>query len=424
MALSGAQNEEMDSESSVLLLSAAANPTIPPQKIPNDSFHFAYIIYFTMGLGFLLPWNAFITAIDYFSYLYPDVSVDRIFAVSYMLVCLVCLLIIVYYAHKSDAYVRINIGLVLFVVSLLVIPVMDAVYIKGRVGLYDGFYVSVGAVTLSGVADALVQGGLIGSAGELPERYMQAVVAGTAGSGVLVSFLRIVTKSVYAQDASGLRKSANLYFSVGIVVMVICVIFHNVGHKLPVIRYYTDLKNQAVNIEKEERGLTGSVWRSTLLETAGRVKWYGFGVLIIYVVTLSIFPGYITEDVHSEVLKDWYPILLITGYNVFDLVGKSLTAVYMLENAKVAIGGCIARLLFFPLFLGCLHGPKFFRTEIPVTILTCLLGLTNGYLTSVLMILAPKVVSLQHAEIAGIVIVLFMVVGLAVGSILSWFWVI
>lgn len=60
---------------------------------------------------------------------------------------------------------------------------MDVVYIKGRVGLYDGFYMTVAAIGLSGVGDALVQGGIIGSAGELPERYMQAVVAGTAASG-------------------------------------------------------------------------------------------------------------------------------------------------------------------------------------------------------------------------------------------------
>jgi equilibrative nucleoside transporter 1/2/3 len=51
--------------------------------------------------------------------------------------------------------------------------------------LYDGFYVTVGALALSGMADALVQGGLIGAAGELPERYMQAVVAGTAASGTI-----------------------------------------------------------------------------------------------------------------------------------------------------------------------------------------------------------------------------------------------
>lgn len=244
-------------------------------------------------------------------------------------------------------------------------------------------------------------------------------------AGVLVSFLRIITKAVYSQDSDGLRSSANLYFAVSIVVMVICIGFYNVAHRLPVIKYYNELKVQAVNEEKEEKGpLTGPVWRATLWYVVGMVKWYGFGIVLIYIVTLSIFPGYITEDVHSQILKDWYSILLITGYNVFDLVGKSLTAVYLLENAKVAIWSCVIRLLFFPLFLGCLHGPKFFRTEIPVTILTCLLGLTNGYLTSVLMILAPKVVQLQHSEIAGIVLVLFLVVGLAIGSIVSWFWVI
>lgn len=409
---------DSDAESALLL-----SQQKPPK--PDDAFHLAYIIHFTLGVGYLLPWNAFITAVDYFSYLYPDASVDRIFAVVYMLVGLFGLLIIVFYAHKSDAYVRINVGLALFVVSLLVVPVMDAVYIKGQVGLYNGFYVTVAAVGLSGIADALVQGGLIGAAGELPERYMQAIVAGTAGSGVLVSVLRILTKAVFPQDGNGLRNSANLYFAVGIVVMAICTVLYNVVHRLPVMKYYEQIKIQAVHEEKEGKGpMTGSAWRSTLWKIVGSVKWYGIGIILIYIVTLAIFPGYITEDVQSALLKDWYGVLLITGYNVFDLVGKSLTAVYLIENAKLAIGGCVVRLLFFPLFLLCLHGPAFFRTEIPVTLLTCLLGLTNGYLTSVLMMMAPKTVQLQHAETAGIVIVLFLVVGLASGSIIAWFWVI
>lgn len=244
-------------------------------------------------------------------------------------------------------------------------------------------------------------------------------------AGVLISLLRIITKAAYSQDALGLRKSANLYFSVSIMIMAICIVFYNVAHRLPVIRYYKALKVQAVYEEKELEGpLTGSHWRSSLLNTVGKVKWCGFGIVLIYLVTLSIFPGYITEDVHSELLKDWYAVILITGYNVFDLVGKSLTAFYLLENAEIAIWGCVLRLLFFPLFYGCLHGPEFLRSEIPVTMLTCLLGLTNGYLTSVLMILAPKAVPLQHAETAGIVIVLFLVIGLAAGSAVSWLWVI
>ncbi|CAM8947232.1 unnamed protein product [Rhodiola kirilowii] len=419
---SSGRNSDSDSESSHLLPPPAASSA---SKVPHDSYHLAYLVYFTLGTGYLLPWNAFITAVDYFAYLYPDASVDRIFAVVYMLVGLVCLLVIVFYARVSDAYVRINIGLAVFVVSLLVVPVMDVVYIKGQVGLYSGFYVTVGAVALSGVGDALVQGGIVGNAGELPERYMQATIAGTAASGVLVSLLRVFTKAVYSQDADGLRSSAILYFVVSILVMIVCIVFYNIAHKFPVIKYYQDLKARAVIEEKEENASVGEpVWRTTLWEIVGRVKWYGAGLLFIYVVTLAIFPGYITEDVHSQVLKDWYPILLVSCYNVFDLVGKCITPVYMLENAKIAIGGSFVRLLFLPLFYGCLHGPKFFRTEIPVTFLTCLLGLTNGYLTSVLMILAPKSVQLQHSETAGIVMVLFLVVGLAAGSIVAWFWVI
>ncbi|TYJ31532.1 hypothetical protein E1A91_A06G205500v1 [Gossypium mustelinum] len=391
----------------------------------EDKFNLGYIIYFTLGVGFLLPWNSFITAVDYFSYLYPEASVHRVFAVVYMVVGLACLLVIVFYAHKSKAYMRINVGLGIFVVSLLVVPVMDAVYIKGQVGLYDKFYVTVGLLALAGIGDALVQGGLIGAAGELPERYMQAIVAGSDGSGVLVSMLRILTKAVFPQDADGLRKSAYLYFFTSIVFMVICIVLYNVAHKLPIMQYYEELKAEAVKEEKVEKGpMTGPVWRATLWNIVGTVKWYGFGIVLIYVLTLSIFPGYITEDVHSLVLKDWYPVLLITGYNVFDLVGKSLTAVYLFENEKVAISACVVRLLLFPLFIGCLHGPQLFRTEFPVSLLTCLLGLTNGYLTSVLMIMAPKSVQIQHAETSGIVMVLFLVVGLASGSVIAWFWVI
>ncbi|XP_010905297.1 equilibrative nucleotide transporter 1 [Elaeis guineensis] len=395
------------------------------RAVPKDNYHVAYLVYFTLGAGFLVPWNAFITAVDYFGYLYPAAPVDRVFSVVYMLSCFFPLLLIVGWAHKSSAPVRINAGLVLFVVALLVVPVMDAAYVKGMRGLYSAYNVTVAAVLLSGIADALVQGGVIGAAGELPERYMQAVVAGTAASGVLVSAMRIVTKAIYPQDARGLRKSANLYFIVSILVMVICLVCYNVADRLPVIQYYKDIKMQAQKVENSEKGsMSGSTWRSTLWHIVGRIKCFGFGIFLIYVVTLSIFPGYVTEDVHSEVLKDWYPIMLMAGYNVFDLVGKSLTAFYLLENENIALAACVARLLFYPLFLGCLKGPEFFRTEIPVTVLTCLLGLTNGYLSSVLMILAPKTVPIQHSETAGIVIVLFLVFGLAVGSIVSWFWVI
>lgn len=182
-AVPEAVNGDVESATSLLIPKSSSDNS----KVPKDSFHLAYIIYFTLGAGYLLPWNAFVTAVDYFSYLYPDASVDRVFAIAYMVVGLSCLLLIIAFEHKSSSFLRINSGLVLFVVALVAVPLMDVWYVKGRVGTYGGFYVTVCLVALCGIADALVQASIIGSAGELPERYMQAVVAGTAASG---SFMR------------------------------------------------------------------------------------------------------------------------------------------------------------------------------------------------------------------------------------------
>ncbi|KAL0905179.1 hypothetical protein M5K25_027366 [Dendrobium thyrsiflorum] len=411
-------NAAGDEESTV-----ATRLTARAGAAPKDRFHIAYMVYFTLGMGFLLPWNAFITAVDYFSYLYPGTPVDRVFSVAYMFSCLVPLLFIVGWAHLSSAAVRINVGLVAFTATLVVVPVLDAAYVRNTRGLYGAYDVTVAATVLAGV-------GMRSSREVLSDplesfRNLHAgVVSGTAASGVLVSALRVICKSIYPQDTTGLRNSANLYFAVSIVVMIICLICYNMAERLPVVQYYKNIKVQAMKEERDSKMLTGSAWRSTLWNIFGRIKWHGFGLFLIYVVTLSIFPGYITEDVHSQVLKDWYPIILIAGYNIFDLVGKALPGVYLLQNANVAVGASVARLLFYPLFFGCLHGPQFFRTEVPVTILTCLLGLSNGYFTAVVMILAPKAVPIQHAETAGIVMVLFLVIGLTVGSVVSWFWIV
>lgn len=145
---------------------------------------------------------------------------------------------------------------------------------------------------------------------------------------------------------------------------------------------------------------------------------------MIYTVTLSIFPGFLAENIESNLFKDWYPVMLIAVYNVSDFVGKSLTGIYVLESIGKATWGCIGRILFYPMFSVCFRGPEWLRTEAPVVVLTLMLGLSNGYLTSVVMILAPKAVPQPEAEIAAIVMVVFLGLGLVAGSLVGWFWII
>eukprot|EP01018_Ginkgo_biloba_P017498 Gb_41767 [translate_table: standard] len=151
---------------------------------PKDRCHLAYIIHILLGAAFMLPWNVFVTAVDYFSYFYPGEQVDRVFAVVYIIPSLVFIIILTKWAGRCRARVRINLGIILSLLTVVVVPVTDVAYIKGRRGLYGGYYITVAAVAFGGIADAFMQGSLIGSAGELPQQYMQAVVAGTAISDI------------------------------------------------------------------------------------------------------------------------------------------------------------------------------------------------------------------------------------------------
>nr|GEU98711.1 equilibrative nucleotide transporter 8-like [Tanacetum cinerariifolium] len=362
----------------------------PNQTKPKDTYKIAYMIHFLLGAGNLLPWNALITAIDYFGYLYPDKHVEKVFSVAYMSSSLLVLIVMIRWNNFSELLtfqVRMNIGFAMFVMSLMVTPTIDWAW-QGvsKVQSDAAFCAVVASVWICGLADGLIGGSLIGSAGKLPKEYMQAVFAGTASSGILVSFLRIITKASLPHNPQGLKKIMEQHYKL---------LQHNSSPSRP------------------------KFW-----DVARMIRWPALGIFIIYTVTLSIFPGFLAENIKSELLKDWYPIMLIATYNMADFAGKSFTAIYVLESITKATWGCMGRLLLYPLFTACLHGPVWLKNEVFVVFLTVILGFTNGYLTSVIMMLAPKSVPPSEAEMAAVVMALFLGLGLVSGSVLGWFWII
>uniref|UniRef100_A0A7N0V2J6 Equilibrative nucleotide transporter 8 n=1 Tax=Kalanchoe fedtschenkoi TaxID=63787 RepID=A0A7N0V2J6_KALFE len=378
---------------------------------PHETCRIAYVIHFLLGAGNLLPWNAFISAADYFGYIYPSHHVEKVFAVAYMGSSLIVLVAMMCFGGRLSFRWRMNVGFSMFIISLLATPLMDW---NRRRSEWSGHYgMTVAAVSVCGLADGLIGGSLLGSAGKLPKQYMQAVFAGTASSGFLVCILRIVTKASLPHTPQGLRTSVHFYFIVSTIILLFCIACGNVLLKLPVME-----QNHG------EFHLGHSNLRPNFWQVAQKIKAPALGVFMIYTVTLSIFPGFLAENLKSKVLRDWYPVLLITTYNGSDLVGKCLTAIYTVKSIKKATWGCLARLVMYPLFATCLHGPKWLRTELPVAVLTFILGLTNGYLTSLIMILTPKSVPNSEAEVAALVMAVSLAVGLLSGSIVGWLWII
>ncbi|XP_076904733.1 equilibrative nucleotide transporter 8-like [Bidens hawaiensis] len=388
---------------------------------PKDPYHLTYIIHFLLGAGYLVPWNAFITAVDYFQYLYPNKHINKVFSVGYMSAAVIVLFTLMCWSRSSrvklpSVRTRMNIGQGLFICALMVAPVTDwIVHGRQRKAITDiAFFVLVAMVMISGLADGLVGGSLVGATGELPGRYMQAVFAGNATAGLMVSILRIITKASLPHTQQGLRTSAQIYFVFSALIIVLCVFLTNVLHKLPVIRCYRS--------RKQNNGTNHMLISLNFWEVVKKIRWLVTAVFITYVVSLSIFPGYLSENVKSTYFKDWYPIILITTFNLGDFLGKCLTAIYVPKGSKGAVWSCMARVLFYPLFIGCVNGPRWMHSEGPVIFLTLMFGVSNGYLTSVLMMLAPKSVPIKEAEVVGMAMETALVIGLVVGSALGWLW--
>lgn len=195
---------------------------------------------------------------------------------------------------------------------------------------------------------------------------------------------------------------------------------------------------RATGCEGNGAGNPGRGWgrtRDTSASFAGvrsilRKTWpHAYSVAAIYAVTLTIFPGFLAEDVTSESLGDWYPLMLLATFDLADMAGKMapgwLPGLTTWMTPGRLVGLSTTRLLFIPAFLMTTkYGPQalYENGEVPCVVLTIALGLTNGYYSSVAMMAGPKAVAAREAETCGTVMVFFLLVGLTTGAICGWLW--
>lgn len=83
-----------------------------------------------------------------------------------------------------------------------------------------------------------------------------------------------------------------------------------------------------------------------------------------------------------------YALVLITMYNVWDLIGRyiPLIKILNLESRKLITTASISRFLFIPAF----YFTAKYGTQGWMIMLTSFLGLSNGYLTVCVLTSAPK----------------------------------
>ncbi|KAJ7968447.1 Equilibrative nucleotide transporter 3 [Quillaja saponaria] len=149
---------------------------------------------------------------------------------------------------------------------------------------------------------------------------------------------------------------------------------------------------------------------------------YAVVLFLIYVLTLSIFPGFLYENTGSHQLGTWYPLVLVAMYNLWDLISRYIPLIecLKLESRKGLMVATISRFLLIPAF----YFTAKYGDQGWMILLISFLGLTNGYLTVCVLTVAPKGYKGPEQNALGNLLVLCLLCGIFAGVVLDWLWLI
>lgn len=120
--------------------------------MPRDHFNLVYVCMVITGAGFLFPWFSYITAVDYFFFLYksdfPEVSI--LIPITYILVTLASTTFNVATVNRLPLHGRIGFGYVVFTISLLFVPLLDIGIHNCTVSTHVSYYLTLLSVAIVG----------------------------------------------------------------------------------------------------------------------------------------------------------------------------------------------------------------------------------------------------------------------------------
>ncbi|CAI0431166.1 unnamed protein product [Linum tenue] len=392
----------------------------------------ALLVCWILGFGSLVSWNTMLTIGDYYYSLFPRYHPSRVLTLVYEPFALGTMAVLAYNESRIDTRKRNIGGYLLFFAGTLMLLVLDvATSGEGGIGPFVGI---CAVVAVFGVADAHVQGGMVGDLSFMCAEFMQCYFAGVGASGAMASILRLITKAAFENARHGLRKGVQLFLAIAVFMELLCFLLYAFYvPKLPIVKYYrskaakegsktvsADLKAAGILTNQGDDGKQQD--RLSNRELLIQNMDYGLDLYLIYVLTLSIFPGFISEDTGTHQLGSWYILVLIAMYNVWDLVGRYVPLIecIKLKSRKWLMISTLARFLLIPAF----YFTAKYGDQGWMIFLTSFLGLTNGYLTVCVMLLAPKGYKGPEQNALGNLLTLFLLAGIFSGVVLDWMWLI
>ncbi|XP_039070644.1 equilibrative nucleotide transporter 3-like isoform X2 [Hibiscus syriacus] len=401
----------------------------------------ATIICWILGFGSIVSWNSMVTIGDYYYNLFPNYHPSRVLTLVYQPFALGTVAILTYKESKINTRRRNIIGYSISFASTFMLILLDLAT-SGRGGL--GSYMGICALVASfGVADGCIQGGVVGDLSFMLPEFIQSFCAGLAASGAVTSALRLITKAAFSNSDNGLRKGALLFLAISTFFEFLCLLLYTYYFpKLPIVKYFrSKAASEGAKTVKADLVAAGIQTKDDQVfsffqheENANQVERlsnkqlflrnidYALDLYLIYVLKLSIIPGFLFENTGEHQLGTWYPLVLLAAFNVWDLISRYLPLVKFLkiESRKGLMIAILPRFLLIPAF----YFTAKYGDQGWMILLVSILGLTNGYFIICVMTTAPKGYKGPEQNALGNLLILCLQSGIFSGIALDWLWLI
>ncbi|XP_006893355.1 PREDICTED: equilibrative nucleoside transporter 2 [Elephantulus edwardii] len=440
---------------------------------PQDSYHLVGISFFILGLGTLLPWNFFITAIPYFQTRLAGTNstVGTLgtnhtapadpFNFNNWVTLLSQLPLLFFTLLNSFLYQCIPeaVRILGSLLAILLFFALTAALVKVDLSPGPFFSITMASIWFINSFGAILQGSLFGVVGIMPSAYSTLFLSGQGLAGIFAALAMLLSM------ASGVdaQTSALGYFitpCVGILMSIMCYLSL---HHLEFARYHLvkkpsqtpthELETKAELLQADEKnGIPNSPQNAalsvdldlekepeaplqpekpSLLAVLQKIWLMALCLVLVFTVTLSVFPAITAMVTSSTGPGKWSqffnPICCFLLFNIMDWLGRSLTSYFLWpdEDSRLLPLLVCLRFLFIPLFMLC-HVPE--RSRLPVLFpqdayfitFMLLFAISNGYLVSLTMCLAPRQVLPHEREVAGALMTFFLALGLSCGASLSF----
>nr|XP_040236933.2 equilibrative nucleoside transporter 4 [Anopheles coluzzii] len=210
----------------------ADSPELDGGGPPKDRRRLVFFALMTAGVGFVLPYNSFIIAADYWQSRFPGQSVALDMSMTYIIVALATVLLNNVFLTLAPFRVRVAFGYAVSFTTLVFVALCEVAW--HMFTAKTAYSVNLAAVSLVAMGCTIQQSSFYGFASMLPKQYTQAVMAGESLAGFLVSSNRVVTKLLIKSD----RASTAIFFLTSTVYIAFSYVLHSITTHSPFVRYY------------------------------------------------------------------------------------------------------------------------------------------------------------------------------------------